>query len=142
MIFRTKRHSRGEMLNGHTGTQTNTPNYRNPRCACAPRDNYVYTHVLLSVSTLTVQSSMVAQMHPCTVAELHRCTVAQIHLDINFADLHHCTVEPLHGCTVDSCTLTPLYCCTIAPLHSCTIAIVQRCNGSPDYRPRAIKRRT
>ena len=36
-VFRTNRRSRGEMwLNG----QTDTPNYRNPRCACAPRVNY------------------------------------------------------------------------------------------------------
>ena len=41
-VFRTNRRSVGEMwLNRQTDTHTDPPKYCNPRCACAPRVNYV-----------------------------------------------------------------------------------------------------
>ena len=38
ILCETKEHSRSEMKsNRQTDTQTDNPNYRNPRCTCAPR---------------------------------------------------------------------------------------------------------
>ena len=39
IVLGTNKQSRGELKHVQTDRQTDRPNYRNPRCACAPRVN-------------------------------------------------------------------------------------------------------
>ena len=44
IVLGMNKQSRGELKQRQTDRQTDRPNYRNPRCACAPRVNKVQNH--------------------------------------------------------------------------------------------------